>query len=201
MSYTETPDTPITVLEAVNAILEDAGRRPVASLTSPAFTPEAASAKRALDNASRTVQNTGWSFNTTDDVEMSADPTTGEVALPLNTLRFTPLNSYRAYGMDLVRRNNKVYDKAKQSYAIGQAIKGRLVELLPFEDLPDSARWYITCLAGYVFAGPRRPTQANARFTQAEVSSAKALAWQDEHDATDNDLADTSPHFRQQRKR
>lgn len=202
MSYTETPIVPIGLLDAVNQLLEDCQRRPVETLTAPNMNPEAASAKRALDVASREIQAQGWSFNTSDDRELLPHPTTGEIQLPANTLIFTALNKYRALGLRIVQRGKRLYNMDQGgTFNIGQPIKGRLVELLEFEDLPEAARWYITNLAGFRYSTPRRPNNANARFTQNTVSSSKAGLEQYELNTEDRTLADDSPHFRLHRKR
>lgn len=197
---TTTPVYPLTLLEAINQLLAECGLFPVSGILPGSLTQDASSAKRALDLAALKVLQDGYEFNTTDDFEVSVD-VNGECMLPANTMQFTPNRRYLSYGMELVTRGNRLYNKRGGSFNIGQAISGRLVEALEFEELPQAARWYITARAGYLFCAPRRPTQANSRFTETEMFDAKAALERYDGETTDKDLADTSPHFALHRRR
>lgn len=141
---TAEPDiNPTTEIEAVNAMLDAISETAVDTLDDNSCI-ESADALRLLRRESRALQLRGWSFNTEE--EMTLLPVEdGSVPLPANTLSVTfrdiPWNRNYAY------RAGKVYDRKNQTFTIGQTVTADVVVHLPFEDIPEAARWYITVAA------------------------------------------------------
>lgn len=143
--------TPTTKLEAVNSMLSTIGEAPVNSLTSGLV--DAETAETILNEVSRSVQAHGWNFNSEPDYTVAAD-TSGNVVLPAEVIRADLANSvtkYRSSKKEYVQRGNKMYDKVKHSYNIGEALKLDVVVLLDFEVCPEVARRYITVKAARIF--------------------------------------------------
>ena len=117
---------PVNELEAVNMLLAAVGEAAVSSLET-ATTVDVTQAKNLLSNINREVQQKGWHFNTEWDVVLSLD---SDSRIPLGTL----------YDLD----NNTFTWTASINDAV-------TITLLDFEDIPQTARQYITTKAARIF--------------------------------------------------
>jgi hypothetical protein len=143
--------TPTTTLGAVNSMLSTIGEAPVNNLSSGLVDAEIA--ETVLNEVSRSVQSTGWNFNTEPDYTFSAD-TDGNVLLPTNIIRVDLANSktkYRSSTSEYVQRGDKIYDKVKHTFNIGKSLTVDVVVLLDFEVIPEVARRYIATKASRIF--------------------------------------------------
>lgn len=143
--------TPTTKLEAVNSMLSTIGEAPVNSLTSGLV--DAETAETILNEVSRSVQASGWNFNSEPNYVVAAD-TGGNVILPTEILRAdlaASVTKYRSSTNEYVQRGNKMYDKVKHTYNIGAPLTLDVVVLLNFELCPEVARRYITVKAARIF--------------------------------------------------
>lgn len=171
-----TTTTLTSELEAINLMLEAAEEAPVTSLALAGLYP-LDKAKAILSEASRTVQSVGWKFNTEYDFPLTraGDNT---VSLPGNTLRFDP--EY-ALGTNPVQRGLRLYDAYAHSYVFSKDVKGDIVFLLPWDELPQPARNYIAIRAARSFQGRSSVSESAYRYT-AEDEQAALLALSD-HEA------------------
>lgn len=133
-----------TQLEAVNTLLATIGESPVNALDSGLV--EATQAEQTLANVSREVQAQGWSFNTDLSFKLTPD-SNGELILPNNCLSVDTIALRRSTESDLVQRGMRMYDRVKNTYAIDESVEVDMVVLLEFDELPESARRYITIRA------------------------------------------------------
>lgn len=143
--------TPTTKLEAVNSMLSTIGEAPVNNLSSGLV--DAETAETILNEVSRSVQSTGWDFNSEPDFTFSAN-TDGHVVLPVEIVRADIAKSatkYRSSKTEYVQRGNKMYDKINHTFNIGKALKLDVVTLLPFDQCPEVARRYIAVRASRLF--------------------------------------------------
>ena len=163
-------------LSAVNTLLAIIGEAPVNSLNPP-LTGDASLADRVLDEISREVQGSGWSWNTMLYDSIPLDASTGQSQLPSNTLavRFNPL-SYPS--QRFVLRGLRLFDRVKNTYdlrtSLGVAMTGNtsdlvaeIVEELPWDSIPETGRRYIMIRAGRIFAN-RVVTSASIESYTAE---------------------------------
>ena len=135
--------TPTTELEAVNAILASVGEAPVVSLDD-SFT-DAQLARQLLAQESRRVQSSSWHFNTEVGVTLTPDHE-GFIWLPANTFRVLIADN-----RDIVQRGRRLYDRANHTYVFTEEITADLVVGLPFDELPESLRLFLTIRAGRRF--------------------------------------------------
>lgn len=131
-------------LDAVNDILASVGESPVTSLAGSH--PLLESAQRFLAQASKREQAKGWWFNTR--LRTLDQDGGGEVALPADVLSADP--TYRPD--DFTVRAGKLFDKENGTFVIGADVECAVVELLDFEDLPETAAAYFVALACHRFA-------------------------------------------------
>ncbi len=143
--------TPTTKLAAVNSMLSTIGEAPVNSLTSGLV--DAETAETILNEVSRSVQASGWNFNSESNYSVAAD-TDGNVVLPIEIIRADLANSvtkFRSSKNEYVQRGNKMYDKVNHTFNIGKSLLLDIVVLLDFELLPEVARRYITVFSARLF--------------------------------------------------
>lgn len=141
-----------TKLEAVNTILSGIGESPVNSLSGQ-LSVDAVQAENILDEVNRSVQTTGWKFNTETEVVYTPDAVSKEIAIPLNVSFFDvePEFSDGDTDIDVVIRGTKLYDLKNHTYAFDDEVKATVVYLLEFTDIPEAARYYITIRAARLF--------------------------------------------------
>lgn len=138
-------ETPTTELEAVNVMLGVIGESPVSTITSTGLT-DVSVAVEVLTETSRAVQSRGWDFNSEENYELALN-VDGHLKPPSNTLR---VDAYYT-SKNVVQRGDKLYDKTNRTSVFTEALKCDLVLFLPFTDLPEAARRYITVRAARRF--------------------------------------------------
>lgn len=161
-------------LAAVNVLLQSIGEAPVNGLEF-SESVDVASAVQVIDEVDLAVQSEGWQFNREDRFTLSPN-TDGNVVLPNNTLQVTraywSLNGMEA---DVVERGRKLYDRENHTAVFTAAVEVDLIVLLPFEDLPEVARRYITTRSAKLFQGRRQGSPIVDRVEEDEVVRARAV--------------------------
>ncbi|RWP84735.1 MAG: hypothetical protein EOR11_19945 [Mesorhizobium sp.] len=198
MALDTTPTTPMTLLEAVNILLEAARVAGVDSLEQTNLNEDAAAAKSALDDVTREVLRTGWEQNTTRGFIIDPD-VDGSITLPLDTASVKISRGYS--GNRLVPRGGKLYDPKLRTYTVGKSVTVDLVQYLEFGDLTDAMKSYITALAARRFAIPRLPSPSNFKFTDEMIQGFLTALEQEDTDHDDRDISEISPHFAKFRRR
>jgi len=136
-----------TKLEAVNSMMSAIGEAPINSLDQP--TVDSAIAQSTLDEVIRSVQSYGWHFNTDKDFPL-ARATDNSIPLSNDILRIdVDENVYP--NVDVVQRSGKLYDRKNHTYSFSQDLKGEIVRLLDWDDLPQPFRSYCTAKASRIF--------------------------------------------------
>lgn len=148
-----------TKLDAVNAMLESVWETPVSTLSVSGIN-SVAQAVRVLDRTTRAVLSRGWAFNTDKSITMAvtfdplADPVpgvapTGTIPLPADTLHVDSVDEDK--GRDVVQRDGMLYDRDNNTFLFDRPIKVKIIHLLDFESIPETARAYIAVAAARVF--------------------------------------------------
>jgi hypothetical protein len=139
---------PITELDSVNILLAAVGEAAVSSLET-ATTVDVTQAKNLISNINREVQQKGWHFNTEWDVVLSLD---SDSRIPLGT---SVLSVYSPTKLTTIRGREGspfLYDLDNNTFIWTTAINDAVtITLLDFEDIPQTARQYITTKAARVF--------------------------------------------------
>jgi hypothetical protein len=126
-----------TELAAVNQILGAVGQAPVTTLDQT--NPDVAIAYDTLIEVNREVQSEGWTFNTESEYPFTPD-NNGEILIPTNVLQLDLSNLYENMGVEVVRRNGKLYNKTDHVFTWTIPVKCDVVWLFDFNDLPTSFR-------------------------------------------------------------
>ena len=139
---------PVNELEAVNMLLAAVGEAAVSSLET-ATTVDETQAKNLLSNINREVQQKGWHFNTEWDVVLSLD---SDSRIPLGT---TVLSIYSPSKLTTIRGREGspfLYDLSNNTFTWTASVNDAVtITLLDFEDIPQTARQYITTKAARIF--------------------------------------------------
>lgn len=175
---------PTTELEAINAMLEDAGESSVENLTAPLQ----ANVERALSiirRLSRGVQSRGWHFNTVRNTVLTRDDNDGySIAAPDNALRIRKTVSDEQRTFDFSHRQNGLWNNLTNSDSFDgdEYVNGVRVDItyaLDFTDLPEVARQLIVIMSARRY---QEKTLGNADLSEFS-SKDEALALQNLIDA------------------
>ena len=139
-----------TELEAINFMLDTIGEAPVSVIEGSALV-DVKIAVNTLSMVSKQVQAEGWAFNTDLEYPLPKDGY-GNILIPTNLLRFRlSKQGLSNYKVAPVIRGTKLYDRGNHTFVFTTDVLGDLVFLLPFTDLPQSARNYIMVKAARLF--------------------------------------------------
>jgi hypothetical protein len=178
----ETP-VPTTELAAVNAMLLAITEAPVNTLTG-LVTTDVATAKRLLSEETVAVQSKGWTFNTEFDYPLSPD-ISGEVTIPKNTAR---VDVDSRHDIDVVQRGSRLYDRKNHTYTFSDKLSCTIVLLLPFEELPQSARYYVTIRAVRKFQSKVIGSETSDGYNAEDERDAKLTLEETEADNGDHNI-------------
>lgn len=140
-----------TELEAVNAMLGSIGMSPVPGLDDSGI-EDANRARDLLRATTRGTLTRGYDFNTDEAYELRPDPD-GIVKVPTGVLEIDPSDN----SLSVVQRRHPVngdmclWDKTNSTWVFDAPVECDVVWSFAFEDLPETARSYITVAAGRQF--------------------------------------------------
>jgi hypothetical protein len=190
----QTP-TPTTELEAVNTMLRAISESPTSSLDIDVGV-DVITAKATLASISRQVQSEGWLFNTEHDypLPMTVD---GEIPVPTNALT-VDVNRRKYPFLDPVLRGNRIYDRENHTYKFEQPLEARIIFLLPFSDMPETARSYVTIRAARVFQDDSLGSDALHKFKLRDELMARVHLLEDQSEDADLNFITDDPQFNPQ---
>jgi len=134
---------PLTELEAINEILATGADSPISTLEDNVII-DASLAKNTLRATSVEVQTQGWNFNTDENLSIAPDQE-GYIRLPRNTLKIDTTGESAA--INGVQRGPRLYNKTDKTYLFDGPVFVDITYGLDFEELPSTARLYITIKA------------------------------------------------------
>ena len=175
---------PTTKLEAVNMLLEGIMESPVNSVDGSGL-QEADLASVMIDRVSREVQKKGWHWNTFVNYEISPD-TDGNIILPSNTLGVDTMGP--SCNLDLVQRATKLYNRETNTFNIGVKVTTELVLNLPYEELPENARYYIAIKATRKFQQKALGSAELSEFDRFDEQEAYYDLLDEESDTRDHNM-------------
>jgi hypothetical protein len=176
--------TPTTELEAVNIMLGTIGEAPISSLEVSGLV-DVAVAKQLLHEVSREVQARGWDFNQENDYPL-ARSTEGFVSVPSNALRVDTTTEFKNY--DVVVRGQRLYDRKSHSYTFPETLKVDMLLFLPFEEMPEAARYYVTVRAARKYQDRTLPSDSAHVYTEKDENDALVTLKEAEGDTGDYNM-------------
>jgi len=183
--------TPSTRLEAVNIMLSAIAQTPVPSLGS-GVNALADMAETILDEAERDVLSQSWYFNTEY-----------KVSFPIDSDSFIQLgdNIFHADSEDptvhYTKRGQRLYNLTDHTYEFTGAVELTVVYGLGWEEMPETARSYVTAKAGRMIAERYdRDTSIIRSESRNEAEALLRLTKEDAEMADANPLVDDPAMFR-----
>ena len=146
-----TPIATDTELSAVNSILGSIGQSPITTFKDDKGViinnnPEITFIYNILSETTKDILNEGWHFNTENHIKLTPDPN-GHITIPVNYLRYDLNDGQADRHMDLVKRNNRLYDLVNHTDVFDHDVELDVVYLYAFEDIPSVFQRYIIARA------------------------------------------------------
>lgn len=172
--------TPTTKLEAVNQMLRGINEAPVSTLVGEVDI-DVTTAIATLDTVVRDVNLEGWLYNTEHCYPLTRD-INNEISIPSNALKI----DVQRQGVDPVQRGTKLYDRENHTFIFSDNLEATIVLSFAFEELPQSARHYITYRAVRQYQRDAVGRALTDPLTEEGEYRARAVFTDDQ--ATDEDL-------------
>ncbi len=164
-----------TELESVNVILSTIGEAPLNSL-SGSLPVDGTVAKNVLSEISREVQSAGWHFNTHYKATLTRD-TNNKIPVGTNVVRVElDPNLISKADYDLVQRDGFLFNMAKNTDIFDRNFEDvTQVLLLPFNEIPEQAKRYITIRSARVFHDRTLGANTLHKFSQEDEKQALSI--------------------------
>ena len=169
--------TPITELEAVNAMLLSIGQAPVNTLAVSGLT-DAAVARTLLTDFTRRVLSRGFAFNQDDGYPLSPD-VDGVVLIPPTALKVNP-DTPKITERRHPTKGRALWNGPELTWTFAEPVSCRITWGFPFEDLPETARRYIATAAARQFQARTVGSPILDRFLEEDVATAWMLLEREE---------------------
>jgi hypothetical protein len=141
--------TPMTELDAVNELLMGIGQAPVSTLANSSI-QDVNIARSILARMTRRVQLHGFNFNSDYAYPLAPD-VEGVVVIPTGALRTDPINRAKISVRRHPTKGLALWDNLAFDWIFTEEILCDIVWGFGFEDLPETARNYITVAASRRF--------------------------------------------------
>lgn len=213
---------PTTELEAVNTMLSAIGEAPITDV-SAATQGDVAMAVNILRNVARELQDVAWKFNYESGVEIAPDAdhllwydSSGALTelnvfrLPAGVTAWSMTKCYQNRDLDLVHRPAKqVFDSGIPAMVLYDRAYNRdgcdaeryplvyidTISAFNFENLPETARRYITVTAARRFAQDVLGSGETAGFKERDELMARRNFMRDQSDEQAHNMLDTVTAF------
>lgn len=191
------PIYPTTELEAVNDMLSVLGEAPISTLEEVGRS-DAAVAVALLRTTSRIVQAQGWTWNTNTDVKLTPSFPDGFLYVPQNTLKVDSSGANR--NDRVVQRGVRLWDRDNNTFKFTESVTVDLVLGLAFDEIPQTARTYITLRAGRVYQDRFLGSELISAFSTQDEFAAMVDVMHEETESGDYTLATSGLVSRIQRR-
>ena len=188
-------NTRTTKLESINTMLSTIGESPVNTLTGTLPT-DATMAINILDEVNREVQSQGWKFNSSYKVTLTRD-TNNKIPIGNDVMHieFNHLRENRS-SYDPVLRGSFLYNLVDESFVWDKNFDNvRVVFLLPFEDVIEQARRFITIRASRIFHDRTLGASTLHRFSKEDELRALSFLKQAEASTADHNIFNSLDQF------
>ena len=175
---------PTTELEAVNACLMNIGESPVSSITGQ-ISVDAATALAMVRNTTREIQAHGFYWNSEIGYKIVPNHE-NKLQLPTNTLKVDTTGDDLT--KDLVARGRYLYDRVNHTYTFTEGVEVELVVALSFDEMPESARRYVTVRSSRIYQERVMATPTLSSFNTVDEDFARAQLLVENISVEDNNM-------------
>ena len=137
--------TPATELDAVNEIIGAIGESPVNTLEN-VMNVDVLSAQRILGNINRQQQSRGWSFNIQENYVLNPDELSYKIRWSDDFLYLKGANNEK-----YCKSGDFLKDLTNNTTTFMSPISVTVILLVPFEEMPEAMRQFITAKAALTF--------------------------------------------------
>ncbi|WP_145960512.1 phage tail protein [Novosphingobium meiothermophilum] len=192
---------PSTELEAVNRMLASIGQSPVNTLTVSGV-PDVVDALQVLRDTLRDVEAQGWSWNTDRNYSLSPQ-IDGTIKIPSGAME---VDASTVSSNIVVRRNPNtnelsLYDLDNQTYTFTAAVEVEIIWAYPFEDIPQTARTYVSIAAARKFQAQRVSSPLLDGYNDRDEQRAWDRLWRSERRTRDTNSFRANPSARRSLRR
>jgi hypothetical protein len=173
-----------TELDAINTMLTTIGESPVNSIS--ASTADTRIAQLILQEVDRATQIKGWNWNTEKEVPLTRNGS-NQIVLASNVVR-VDVDRREYQDVEVVQRGNKLWDKKNKTFTFTADLKGEVVYLLPFTDLPEQARYYIVVRSARLFQQRMIGDSTGSAFSAEEETTAYMSLNDSEDETADHNI-------------
>ena len=135
-------------LTAVNKLLKMIGTRKVTSIA--LRHPDVSDAVEELDQWTESLLKRGWWFNRRNRVVHHPN-SNGEIVFGLNVLRMEIPDGCRSPVRSIAKQGSRLYNADDNTFTFDHSMTLTVFVDMNWEDLPDSAQYYIVYRAGSEF--------------------------------------------------
>lgn len=186
------PLTKTTLLQAINTMLSAVGEPPVNALTTQRA--DSLIAQTILEEVCREVLTYGWHFNSEDKIVLSPESGTNYIYVSDSVVRIDMDVAYQTY--DVVIRGNRLYNRVTNSYEFFEPITVQRVILMDFDEMPETAKRYVTIRAARIFQDRMVGANTLHAFTAQDEVAALARLTEYESDIGDYTIFDSPDVWR-----
>jgi hypothetical protein len=184
--------TPTTKLEAVNTMLRAIGESPTSTLSGDVGV-DVVTARQTLDEVTKAVQAEGWLFNTEHAYPLSRD-SENNIVIPATALS-VGVDRRKYFDIDAVLRGNRLYDRKNHTYVFDRDLEAKIVFGLDFEEMPETARTYVTYRAARKFQDTSLGSQELHQFNEKDELYARIRFMDDQAEDEDLNFLKDDPAF------
>ena len=179
-----------TELEAVNIMLSAIGEAPVSSLDNTSL-EDVAVAVNILNETVVDVQSSGYHFNRDYNVALLPD-TDGQINVGANVVSVDASPYGATQEVDVVLRGSKLYDRENQTFVFSETVYADLITILSWDDLPQTARRYITVKAARRYQARVFGSDTLNGFTAQDEADALVAMQQDDSRISDTNFLNSN---------
>jgi len=173
-----------TELDAINTMLTTIGESPVTQINTNMA--DTRIAQLILQEVDRATQIKGWNWNTEKDVPLTRD-NNNQINLPSNVVR-VDVSRTEYPNVEVVQRGSRLWDKKNKSFTFTANLKGEVVYLLPFTDIPEQARYYIVIRSARLFQQRMIGDVTGSAFSAEEETTAYMALNSSEDETADHNI-------------
>lgn len=178
--------TPMTELEAVNELLMGIGQAPVSTLSNSSI-QDVNIARSILARMTRRVQLHGFNFNSDYGYPLTPD-LEGVVVVPTGALRIDPIGGAKVSVRRHPTKGLALWDNTAFDWLFTADVLCDIVWGFGFEDLPESARNYITIAASRRFQSRVIGGSSSDRYAREDEEDAWVQLMREERSSRDTNL-------------
>ena len=173
-----------TELDAINTMLTTIGESPVTEINTNMA--DTRIAQLILQEVDRATQIKGWNWNTEKDVPLTRD-NNNQIILASNVVR-VDVSRTEYPKVEVVQRGGKLWDKKNKTFTFTANLKGEVVYLLPFTDIPEQARYYIVVRSARLFQQRMIGDTTGSAFSAEEETTAYMALNSAEDETADHNI-------------